>query len=68
MRRSPLKSLRRSSRATHNAVRTLQNPYGSPFRVREFIPHDSRLRFGGLNHVQTGGFNRKNLTPAEITP
>jgi hypothetical protein len=31
---------------------------GSPFKVREFIPHDSRLRFECLNHVQTDAFNR----------
>jgi hypothetical protein len=32
---------------------------GSPFKVRQFIPHDSRPRFGRLNHVQTDAFNRQ---------
>jgi hypothetical protein len=39
-------------------------------KVREFIPHDSRLRFGRLNHAQTDAFNRQNRTTgiSEITP
>jgi hypothetical protein len=32
-------------------VRDTRAHDGSPFKVREFIPHDSRLRFGRLNHV-----------------
>jgi hypothetical protein len=35
---------------------------GSAFEVREFIPHDSTLRFGRLNYVQTDAFNRQNRT------
>src|SRR5258705_13328666 len=31
-------------------------------KVREFIPHDSRLRFSSLNHVQTDAFNLQNRT------
>ena len=27
---------------------------GSPFKVREFISHDSRLRFGSLNYADPG--------------
>ena len=28
-----------------------KGPDGSPLKVREFISHDSRLRFGSLNHA-----------------
>ena len=35
---------------------------GNPFKVRQFIPHDLKLRFGRLNHVQTDAFNRQNRT------
>jgi hypothetical protein len=47
-----------------------ERPDGSPFKVREFMPHDSRLQFGRLNHVQTDAFNRQNRTTgiSEITP
>jgi hypothetical protein len=55
-----------------NAARLVRQkrPDGSPFKVREFIPHDSRLPFGRLNHVQTDAFNRQNRTTgtSEITP
>jgi hypothetical protein len=27
-----------------------KRPNGGPLKVREFIPHDSTLRFGSLNH------------------
>ena len=39
-------------------------------KSRAFIPHDSRLRFGRLNHVQTDAFNQQNGTTgtSEITP
>jgi hypothetical protein len=57
---------------TGNAAQLVrkERPDGSPFKVREFIPHDSRLRFGRLNYVQTGAFNRLNWTTgiSEITP
>jgi hypothetical protein len=51
-------------------VRDTKAHDGSPFKVRELIPHDSRLRFGRLNHVQTDVFNRQNRQPAffEIAP
>ena len=29
-----------------------ERPNGRPFKVRKFIPHDSRPRVGRLNHVQ----------------
>jgi hypothetical protein len=37
-----------------NATRLVrkEGPDGSPFKVSQFVPHDSRLRFGGLNHVR----------------
>jgi len=57
---------------TGNATRLVrkEQPDGSPFGLREFIPHDSRLLFGRLNHVQTDAFNRQNRTSgiSEITP
>jgi hypothetical protein len=31
----------------------MKRPDGSLLQVREFIPHDSRPRFGRLNHIQT---------------
>jgi 2-polyprenyl-6-methoxyphenol hydroxylase-like FAD-dependent oxidoreductase len=37
------------ARDTARLVRQHQ-PNGSPLMVGEFIAHDSRLRFGGLNH------------------
>jgi hypothetical protein len=56
---------------TGNAARLVrkERPDGSPFKVREFVPHDSRLRLGRLNHVQTGAFNRQKRTTgiSEIT-
>ncbi len=30
---------------------------GSPLVVGEFIAHDSKLRFGGLNHALPAGLN-----------
>jgi hypothetical protein len=47
-----------------------KRPDGSPFKVREYIPHDSWSRFGRLNHVQTDAFNRQNRTIgiSEINP
>jgi hypothetical protein len=47
---------------TANATRLVRKdrPDGSPFKVREFIPHDSRPWFGRLDHAQTDAFNRKN--------
>jgi hypothetical protein len=37
-------------------------PDGSPFIVREFVAHDSRLHFGSLNRVQGGNQSAKVLT------
>ena len=31
-----------------------ERPDGSPLKVREFVSHDSRHRFGGLNHACLG--------------
>ena len=47
-----------------------KRPDGSPFKVSEFIPHDSMPWFERLNHVQTDAFNRQNRTTgiSEITP
>jgi hypothetical protein len=56
---------------TGNATRLVRKERpGSPFKVREFASHDSRLRFGCLNHVQTDAFNRQKRTTgtSEITP
>ena len=57
---------------TGNATRLVwkERPDGSPFKVREFIPHDSRPRFERLNHVQINAFTGKNQTIgiSEITP
>jgi DDE superfamily endonuclease len=57
---------------TGNAARLVrkERPDGNPFKVRQFIPHDSRLPFERLNHVQTDAFNRQNRTTgiSEITP
>ena len=52
----------RAGRQHGNATRLVRKERsdGSPFKVREFIPHDSRLRFGSLNHVQTDAFNPQN--------
>jgi hypothetical protein len=33
---------------------------GIPFKIRDFIPHHSRLRFGHSNHDKADVFNRKN--------
>ncbi len=30
---------------------------GGPFKIAEFVAHDSRLQFGSLNHVQGGTIN-----------
>jgi hypothetical protein len=30
---------------------------GGPFIVAKFVAHDSRLRFGRLNHLQGGNIN-----------
>jgi hypothetical protein len=53
-----------------NATRLVreQRPDGSPFKVSECIPHDSRRRFGRLKHVHA--FNQQNRTigTSEITP
>src|SRR5260370_42594044 len=51
----------RLSSTRGNATRLVRKERsdGSPFKVREFIPHDSRLRFGDLNHAQTDAFNRQ---------
>jgi len=57
---------------TGNATRPIRQKRldGSPFKVREFIPHDSRLPFGRLNHGKTDAFNRQNRTTgaSENTP
>jgi hypothetical protein len=34
---------------------------GGPFKFAEFVAHDSRLRFGSLNHAQGGNINRKGI-------
>jgi len=34
-----------------------ERPDGSPLKVREFVSHDSRSRFGSLNHVYLGTRN-----------
>ena len=31
-----------------------ERPDGSPLKVREFVSHDSRPRFGSLNHAYLG--------------
>jgi hypothetical protein len=47
---------------TGNATRLVRKKRldGGPFKVREFIPHDSGPRFGRLNHNQTDAFNRRS--------
>jgi hypothetical protein len=37
-------------------------PFG-PFIVREFIPHDSRLQFGSLNHANPDAFSTEPAFP-----
>ena len=51
---------------TRNAARLVrkERPDGSPFKVREFMPHDSSLRFERLNHVRMDAFNWQNRPPA----
>jgi|HubBroStandDraft_1064217.scaffolds.fasta_scaffold825959_2 hypothetical protein len=38
---------------------------GGPFKVAEFVAHDSRLQFGRLNHVQGGTINQPSGAIAE---
>jgi hypothetical protein len=56
---------------TGNATRLVRKKRsdGSPFKVREFIPHDSRPPLWGLNHVQTDAFNWcRKIGISEINP
>jgi hypothetical protein len=54
----------RVGRQHENATRFVrkERPDGGPFKVSQFIPHDSRFRFGRLNRVQTDAFNRQTRT------
>src|SRR5665811_2279169 len=40
-----------------------EQPDGGPFIFREFIPHDSRLRFRSLNHANADDFNTEPVFP-----
>jgi hypothetical protein len=40
-------------------------PDGGPFVVGEFVAHDSRLRFGSLNHVRGGTINPQKTIAAD---
>ena len=46
----PLRT-RRSLPSAHRAACSEERPDGSPLKVREFVSHDSRLRFETLNHA-----------------
>jgi hypothetical protein len=53
---------------TGNATRFVrkERPYGSPFKVREFIPRDSGPRSGRLNHIQTDAFNQQKSNNSSL--
>jgi hypothetical protein len=50
---------------TRNAARFVRQHRldSGPFKVAEFVAHDSRLRFRSLNHVRGGAANALNLLP-----
>src|SRR5947208_1463641 len=45
----------------HTARLVRQKPFaGVPFIIGEFVAHDSRLRFGSLNHAPGDAINRQS--------
>ena len=55
---------------TRNAARLVRQERldGGPFIIGEFVAHDSRLRFGSLNHASGDAINPQRPITAEAIP